>query len=207
MTQIKICGIRRVEDATAAVEAGADFLGLVFAPSRRRIDPEAAGELVAQVKDSSPSKIVGVFVNAAPEEINRVARVCRLDYAQLSGTETDDTVDALDLPAIQVFHVGQDGIDEELANRVEGSRARLVMLDTAQQNAYGGSGKTFTWSGGTRLERPFLLAGGLRPENVADAVRALQPWGLDVSSGVETEGDKDPEKIRAFVARVRALTP
>jgi phosphoribosylanthranilate isomerase len=206
MTRVKICGIRRVEDAMVAAEAGAEFVGLIFAPSRRRIDPGAARDLVARVKDSSKSKIVGVFVDADPDEINRVARLCRLDYAQLSGSEANDSLDALDLPAIQVFHVSQDGIDEDLANRVDGSRAALVLLDTAQKHSYGGTGKTFPWTGRTRIQRPFLLAGGLHPENATDAVRAMDPWGLDVSSGVETGGDKDPEKIRNFIARVRAVS-
>lgn len=206
MTKVKICGIRRAEDAIVALEAGADFLGLVFAPSRRRIDPLAARDLVAQIKETAPSKIVGVFVNSDPDEINRIAKICHLDYAQLSGSGTDDSLGALDLPAIQVFHVGRDGIDAALAHRVERSRAHLVMLDTAQKNSYGGTGKTFAWAGGTRIERPFFLAGGLHPENAADAIRALAPWALDVSSGVETEGEKDPEKIRSFIARVQALT-
>jgi phosphoribosylanthranilate isomerase len=206
MTQIKICGLRRVDDALVAVEAGAEMLGLVFAPSRRRIEPEAARALVAQVKDRAPTKIVGVFVNENPGEINRLARLCRLDYAQLSGDETDDGVAALDMPAIQVFHVGENGIDDELASRVERSSAELVLLDTAQHASYGGTGKRFNWNGETRIERPFLLAGGLHAENAAEAVHAMHPWGLDVSSGVETAGNKDPEKIRKFIERVRGLT-
>jgi indole-3-glycerol phosphate synthase/phosphoribosylanthranilate isomerase/anthranilate synthase/indole-3-glycerol phosphate synthase/phosphoribosylanthranilate isomerase len=207
MTQVKICGLRRVDDAMAAVEAGAQMLGLVFAPSRRRIDPGAAHELVERVKDRSPIKVVGVFVNEDPNEINRVARLCRLDYAQLSGGESDETVGALHVPAIQVFHVGEDGINEDLAHRVERSSAELVLLDTARDGSYGGTGKAFAWTGGKRIERPFLLAGGLRTDNAEEAVRAMRPWGLDVSSGVETGGDKDPEKIKRFIARVRELTP
>jgi phosphoribosylanthranilate isomerase len=161
---------------------------------------------VAHVTHRSTAKFVGVFVNADPEEINRVARLCRLDYAQLSGSESDEIVNALDLPAIQVFQVGLEGIDDALAHRVEGSRAELVLLDTARPDSHGGTGKTFPWTGASRIARPFLLAGGLRSENVADAVKAMDPWGLDVSSGVETEGDKDPAKIRNFIAQVRAVT-
>jgi phosphoribosylanthranilate isomerase len=206
MTQVKICGLRRVDDALVAAEAGAAMLGLIFAPSRRRIEPEAARELVEQVKDRVPTKVVGVFVNENPDEINRLARLCRLDYAQLSGDETEGTVAALDVPAIQVFHVGENGVDGALASRVEQSSAELVLLDTAQHASYGGTGKRFNWHGGMRIERPFLLAGGLRADNAAEAVHAMHPWGLDVSSGVETAGDKDPEKIRTFIARVRELS-
>jgi phosphoribosylanthranilate isomerase len=205
MTRVKICGLRRAEDALVASESGADLLGLVFAPSRRRIDPAVACTLVAEVRARTEATFVGVFVNADPTEINRVTRICELDYAQLSGAEPDDMVDALDVPAIQVFHVGGGGIDSELAHQVDASRAELVLLDTSHQNSYGGAGKTFTWTGGCGIVRPFLLAGGLTVENVEEAVRVMEPWGLDVSSGVETAGEKDPQKIRNFVSRVRAL--
>jgi phosphoribosylanthranilate isomerase len=205
MTRVKICGLRRAVDALVASESGADLLGLVFAPSRRRIDPEIASTLVAEVRARTDATFVGVFVNADPTEINRVARICALDYAQLSGAEPDDMVDALDVPAIQVFHVGSDGIDGELAHRVHASRAELVLLDSSQRNSYGGSGKTFTWTSASGIARPFLLAGGLTAENAEEAVRVMEPWGLDVSSGVETAGEKDPQKIRDFVSRVRTL--
>src|SRR5690349_9141941 len=115
MTRIKICGLRRAEDALVASEAGADLLGLVFAPSRRRIDPEDARDLVAKVRSRTAATFVGVFVNEDPREINRIGRLCGLDYVQLSGTETDDDVGALDIPAIQVFHVGAGGVDPALA--------------------------------------------------------------------------------------------
>ncbi len=206
MTRVKICGLRRVDDALVATEAGADLLGLVFAPSRRQIDPVDAHNLVAEVRARTAAIFVGVFVNEDPSEINRIGRMCGLDYAQLSGTETDDIVDALDIPAVQVFHVGAGGVDSALAHRIETSRADLVMLDAWQQHSYGGTGKTFTWTGGSRITRPFLLAGGLHAENALAAVRAMEPWGLDVSSGVETAGEKDHRKIRDFVSRVQALT-
>ena len=205
MTRVKICGLRRREDALVAAEAGADLLGLVFAPSRRRIDPEVARDLVDEVRAQTEATFVGVFVNADPAEINRVAQICGLDYAQLSGTEPDDLVDALDVPAIQVFHVAAEGVDAGLAHRVEASRAELVLLDTSQQNSYGGTGKAFNWTDGSRIARPFILAGGLTAGNAEEAVRAMQPWGVDVSSGVETVGEKDPQKIRDFVTRMLSL--
>ena len=206
MIHVKICGVRRIDHAKIAADAGAHFLGLVFAPSRRRIEPEAAGALVAQTKAISAVQFVGVFVNESPAEINRIARACLLDFAQLSGDEPDSIVDELDVPAIQVFHVSEAGIDADLASRVERSRAQLVMLDTARTGTYGGSGKPFRWSGGNRIERPFLLAGGLVPGNVAQAIHAMSPWGVDVSSGVESGGEKDGGKISEFIASVQAVT-
>jgi phosphoribosylanthranilate isomerase len=205
VTRVKICGLRRAEDALVATEAGADLLGLVFAPSRRWIDPETARELIVEVRERTEATFVGVFVNADPREINRTARICGLDYAQLSGTETDDVVDALELPAIQVFHVNVNGVDAALAQRIEASRAELVMLDASHENSYGGTGKSFMWTGGARIARRFLLAGGLRAENVGEAVQAMKPWGLDVSSGVEIAGEKDHQKIRNFVTQVRSI--
>jgi phosphoribosylanthranilate isomerase len=205
VTLVKICGLRRAEDALVATEAGADLLGLVFAASRRCIDPETARELIVEVRERTEATFVGVFVNADPREINRAARICGLDYAQLSGTETDDVVDALELPAIQVFHVNVDGVDAALAQRIEASRAELVMLDASHENSYGGTGKSFNWTGGARIARRFLLAGGLRAENVGEAVQAMKPWGLDVSSGVEIAGEKDHQKIRNFVTQVRSI--
>lgn len=205
MTRVKICGLRRADDALVATEAGADLLGLVFAPSRRRIDPVDARDLVAEVRARTAAVFVGVFVNEDPAEINRIAHMCGLDYAQLSGTESDDIVDALDIPSIQVFHVGAGGVDSAMAQQAEESRAELVMLDAWQQNSYGGTGKSFAWNVGSPISRPFFLAGGLHAENVLEAVRTMEPWGLDVSSGVETAGEKDQRKIRDFVSQVRAL--
>ena len=206
MTHVKICGVRRVEHARIAADAGAQFVGLVFAPSRRRIDPDAARALVARTRVTSAVQFVGVFVNETPAEINRIARACMLDFAQLSGAEPDSMVDELDVPAIKVFHVPEAGIDADLASRVERSRAQLVLLDTASTGSYGGTGQAFRWSACHRIERPFLLAGGLAPGNVADAIRAMSPWGVDVSSGVESGGEKDGSKIAQFVASVQSVT-
>lgn len=203
MTRVKICGLRRVEDAIAGVEAGADLLGLVFAASRRRIDPASAVEIVREARERGEVRAVGVFVNEEPAQINRIARLCALDYVQLSGDEPDEIVEWLDVPAIQVFHVRPDTSPDELADRLRATPAELVLLDTAREGSYGGTGATFDWSRLPPLERPVLLAGGLRPDNVADAIRIVRPWGVDVSSGVERSGEKDREQILAFVARVR----
>lgn len=202
MTVIKICGIRRMEDALVAAEAGADLLGFVFAPSRRRINPDAAREIVVEVKKQAEMKAVGVFVNESVNEMNRIARLSDLDFVQLCGYEPDDIVIALDVPAIQVLHVGRGETAVDLRRRAERSDAHLLLLDTARSGSYGGTGETFAWEVSSELcrERPVLLAGGLTAGNVGEAIRAVHPWGVDVSSGVERAGQKSEADIRAFVA-------
>ncbi|HEX6510180.1 MAG TPA: phosphoribosylanthranilate isomerase [Chloroflexota bacterium] len=204
MTRVKICGLRRVEDCLAAADAGADFIGFIFAPSRRRIEPENARDVISQVRAQSDVKAVGVFVNARPEEMNRVARLCTLDYAQLSGDEGDDVVRALDVPAIQVFHVHSGTSDGALVERIERSSAALVLLDSASQDSFGGTGKAFDWAAIPPLQRPFLLAGGLDARNVESAIDTVAPWGVDVSSGVERDGQKSADMVREFIAVVRS---
>jgi phosphoribosylanthranilate isomerase len=203
MTHVKICGLRRSEDALVAAEAGADMLGFVFAPSRRRIDPVEARLIIGSINDRFPAKIVGVFVNESPEEMNRVTRLCRLDYVQLSGDEPDDILADLDVPAIQVIHVGEGSPAETVRERVAESSAALVMLDTAVAGWQGGTGQKIEWHRLPPLERPVILAGGLHASNVADALRTVNPWGVDVSSGVETDRQKDQDKIRSFMAAVQ----
>lgn len=203
MTRVKICGLKRVDDALVAAEAGADMLGFVFAPSRRRVEPELVREIIAEVRQHSQAKMVGVFVNTDPVEMNRVAHVCGLDYIQLSGDEPDDFIAALDVPAIQVIHVGSVMQPRTLPARIAATPADLVLLDTAAAGTYGGTGQAFDWSLVPALERPVLLAGGLHAGNVGEAIRALRPWGIDVSSGVEMDGEKDHARIRDFLLAAR----
>lgn len=203
MTVVKICGIKRIEDARVAINHGADLLGFVFAPSSRRIAPDTAREIIAAIRPDSTVKAVGVFVNADPEEMNRVARSCGLDLVQLSGDEPDGVVATLDVPAIKAIHVRDDDGPESLRERVSASSAAVVLLDTARAGHYGGTGETFEWERLPALERPVLLAGGLHPDNVARAIQTVQPWGVDVSSGVETNGEKDHGKIGNFIRAAR----
>jgi phosphoribosylanthranilate isomerase len=203
MTRVKICGLRREEDALAAAEAGADILGFVFAPSRRRIDPDEARLIIGRIKERITAKIVGVFVDESPEDMNRIAHHCRLDYVQLSGDEPDDVLAELDVPAIQVIHVGETTPAETVRERVVASSAALVMLDTAVAGWQGGTGRQIEWHRLPPMERPVLLAGGLHAFNVTEALRTVNPWGVDVSSGVETDGQKDHGKIRAFMVAVQ----
>ena len=199
MTQVKICGIRRRDDALVAVDAGATMLGFVFAPSSRRVTPEEARAIIHDVCAHANVRSVGVFVNAPLEEMNRLAEVCGLDYVQLSGDEPEAACAAVERPVIKALHVSTDTSTEFLATRIKASSADIVMLDTARAGSYGGTGESFDWTAIPPLDRPVLLAGGLHAGNVAAALTAIQPWGVDVSSGVETNCWKDPAKIRAFL--------
>jgi phosphoribosylanthranilate isomerase len=205
MTRIKVCGLRRVEDALAAAEAGADMIGFVFAPSRRRIEPDLARDIIGEVRRAHDIRTVGVFVNAAPAEMDRTADLCDLDYVQLSGDESEEVVEQLHHPAIKTIHVEASATSALVAERAGATTAAIVLLDTSVPGLAGGTGEAFDWSVTPVLGRPLLLAGGLNPENVAGAIRQVRPWGVDVSSGVETGGDKDADKIRAFIRAARTV--
>ena len=200
MTKIKICGISRVDDARFCAEQGVDFLGFVFVrESPRSIEPFwSAAALAAAFKAAtlSPhSKTVGVFRNESPETIRRIVTEVGLDYVQLHGSETDDDIAEIGMPAIKAFHVAESLPDTT-------SSAEWLMFDSG-----GGTGRTFDWSllAGYPRTKPFFLAGGITPDNVAEAIRAVRPDAIDVSSGVELEpGVKDFRKIRALLERVRA---
>lgn len=202
MTQVKICGVKRVEDALVAVDAGADLIGLMFFPrSPRAISSEVAAEIAASVRGRA--RTVGVFVNATPSEMNRAARECGLDYVQLSGSEGEETVRALEVPAIDVIHMRAGLNAEALSEQVGQTAAEIVLLDTAHDGLFGGTGEAFDWDRIPELPRPVMLAGGLHPDNVAEAIRRVRPWGVDVSSGVELNGEKDHGRIRDFISAAR----
>jgi phosphoribosylanthranilate isomerase len=206
MTQVKICGPKRVEDALVAVDAGADLVGLMFFKgSKRAISPDTAAEIAAAIRGRAKS--VGVFVNAGADDLNRLAAECGLDYVQLSGSESEETIRALNVPAIDVIHMRPEISTEDLIERAEQSPAEIILLDTARAGEFGGTGEVFDWGRVPTISKPLMLAGGLHPENVAEAVRTVRPWGVDVSSGVEVDGEKSHEQIRLFVSAVRsALT-
>lgn len=203
MTKIKICGIKTLPDALAAIEAGADYLGFNFYPrSARFIEKAACAEITSVLKREHPQiKLVGVFVNSSVEEITDILQTCALDLAQLHGDETPEMLSALNGKAFKAFR----GIPE----RVDGfarSAVPAFLLDASVKGVYGGSGVTTDWEGAAELAKryPLLLAGGLTPENAAEAVSRVKPWGVDVASGVESApGRKDAGRIRAFVQAVR----
>ena len=205
MTIIKICGIKTLKDALAAIEAGADYLGFNFYPkSVRFIEKSPCAEITSVLKREHPQiKLVGVFVNSSVEEIRDILQTCQLDIAQLHGDETPETFALLAPYAFRAFR----GIPESNAG-YERNEAPAMLIDAAVKGVYGGSGVTADWTAAAELAKkyPLLLAGGLTPENVADAVRQVQPWGVDVASGVESApGEKDAEKMLAFVKAVREV--
>lgn len=204
MTKIKICGIKTLTDALAAVEAGADMVGFNFYPkSPRFIDLESCARISAALRQDHPSvQLVGVFVNSSVEEMERALSLCNMDLAQLSGEESPELCAALKGRAFKAFHGNPNGT-VQLYSR---SEAPAFLVDGAAGGVYGGTGISTDWPSAARLagRYPLLLAGGLRPDNVAEAVERVRPWGVDVASGVEAElGRKDHTKMKAFVQAVR----
>jgi len=211
MTRVKICGITEESHALAAVEAGADFIGLVFAPSSRRITPAKAYEIASAVKkNSNTTKVVGIFVNAPQSMVNKVADFCGLDWIQLSGDESWEYCRDVIKPIIKAIPVEQQSPEEIYAKLSAGSKLLstqrfITLLDSQANGKYGGTGLTFDWEIAQQVARrfPVIIAGGLNSENVAQAIEMVAPWGVDVSSGVEVDGIKSPAKIRAFIEAVR----
>jgi phosphoribosylanthranilate isomerase len=213
LVRIKICGLKEPEHALAAARAGADMLGLVFADSKRRVSPDKArliAEAVRRLKD--PPALVGVFVNEMPSEVNRLAEYCHLDYVQLSGDEDWDYCRRLEYPIIKVIHVSCDSSAESVLDYIEeglkSCPGLTFMLDTAS-GAPGGSGVAFDRELARRVAAryPVIIAGGLEAASVGELVRRVCPMGVDVSSGVETNGVKDENKIRDFISAARKADP
>lgn len=207
MSVIKICGLTRVEDAVVALESGADFLGLIFhRPSTRYVETGAAVALVKALGDRALSaRWIGVFVDESPDEVRRIVDAVGLDGVQLHGDEEPEDVERLRRDGLFVIKGHRISGSEDLA-RLDAFEADAHLLDTHVPGSPGGTGKTFDWSLAARVpgEHCILLAGGLTAENVAEAIGTVKPWGVDVSSGVESApGVKDPDKIRRFIAVAR----
>lgn len=200
-TRVKICGIVDPDDARAAVAGGADALGFVFhEPSARYVPPERAGEIVRGLPAFVDA--VGVVVDLEPAELDNIARVSGVGYFQFHGGEDPRICEAAGLPFLKALRVKADTDIRSDAERY--SRARGLLLDAFVRDVPGGTGDTFDWSRiPASMPAPVFLAGGLTVDNVADAVRTVRPYGVDVSSGVErSPGAKDPEKINRFLRSV-----
>ena len=221
MTLVKICGVSTPEIAIVAAAAGADLLSLVFyRQSHRAVTPTAALAIVRALRAAGQTlPIAGLFVNETPQRINAVADEVGLDLIQLSGDEPPDDLAAIERPILRAVRVAAgadaDALDAPLADadtRLAGrdggpfDHPLLPLLDAHVPGAWGGTGVQADWDVAAALaaRRPFFLAGGLTPENVGAAIRAVRPFGVDVSSGVETDKIKDTTKIRAFIAAARA---
>ncbi len=247
MTIVKVCGVRRYEDAVVAADAGADVIGVNFWPGTKRSLPvEDAAEMIAALRAARGRVpvICGLFVNADADTIYATVERCGLDLVHLAGDETPDDLAALTVPAIKTVRPLPDEGVSAFAARLCAFRdaardlppgpfdcALIPLIDANVPGHYGGTGQRADWSfvaavsrevgeSGSReassacrlpptacLSQRFLLAGGLTPENVGAAVRAVRPWGVDVASGVEAPGQpgvKDPARVRAFVRAVRS---
>lgn len=222
MTIVKICGVSEPRHARAAASYGADLIGVVFAPSRRQVTmgqahriAEALGERggppaapsVAAVEErirTARPLLVGVFADQDADTINAIAEEVGLDLVQLSGSEPWDACASLNRPVLKCLKVHEDQTAPDILAQVHSGA--LLLLDPYVEGAYGGAGVTLDWDVAAVVakEQPLMLAGGLKPDNVARAVAAVHPWAVDVSSGVETDGLKDVAKIRAFIKAAKA---
>lgn len=233
MTHVKICGIKEPEHALTAVRAGADFIGMVFAESRRKVSIEQARAIVEAIRSSDSGTplpdstktpehgdsllegmlelrrplTVGVFANNPLDEVLQVVEETGIDIVQFSGNEPWDMCSMVPVPAIRVLHVGPGDSAPELLARMEAAvEAAAILLDKADARAFGGTGQVLDWAIAAEVQarRPIWLAGGLTPANVPEAVTAVRPWAVDVSSGVEVDGRKSSEQIIAFLEAVRS---
>lgn len=205
---IKICGLRSAEHCDCAVAAGADMIGFMFTPSRRQIAPAQAAELIATLRATHAQLplLVGLFVNEQPARIAAIVEQCALDAIQLSGDEPADVLATLpELPILKAVRLAG-GAREQTWLDMTAAHVTLL-VEPHQPGSYGGTGTVADWDKAALLarQRPIMLAGGLRPDNVAEAIRHVHPWGVDVSSGVEIAGQKDCGMIARFIATVRAL--
>jgi phosphoribosylanthranilate isomerase len=228
MTKVKICGLTNYEDARVAVEAGADLLGFIFYESSPRyVKPEKVKEIVFGLKgleryaeeqsanptdNPNPVTCVGVFVNTPLETVNQILEFCRLDGAQLHGEEPPETVAFFNGRAFKALRPKSAQEAAGLLQSYFPSPPRApaalphVMLDAYHPHLYGGTGQVGDWALAAQIAQQYavMLAGSLTPANVAEAVRQVNPWGVDVSSGVEVEkGRKDHEKVREFIKKVK----
>ncbi len=198
--KVKICGITDKASALAAVEFGADALGFVFAESKRKIDTETAKKIISIL----PERVmkVGVFVNESKEEIEKIASQVGLTHVQIHGNETPEYCGTLTFPVIKAISI-EGGADLE---KMESFPCDYILLDGPKGKYHGGNGLSFDWDLVRNLSlktKKIILAGGLTPENVKEAMQKAKPYMVDVSSGVETDGKKDLQKIKLFIEQAK----
>lgn len=203
MTRVKICGIRRPEEAAVACDAGADALGFVFyAPSPRAVAVETVAKLLPGLSPLVTS--VGLFVDPAAEEVEAVLECCALDCLQFHGSEDRQFCERFGRPYIKAISM-RPGVDVAAIMNAH-PNARAFLLDAWRPDAPGGTGEIFDWDRIGELSRPWILAGGLTPENVGTAIDRVAPPAVDVSGGVERRrGEKDPLRVRQFLQAVRSV--
>ena len=200
MVRVKICGITSAEDAVFAAEMGADALGFVFAPSPRRVSLDDALKITGVLPPFVQT--VGVFADSDIEEVIFFRNRLRLNLIQLSGSESDEYIRALGSGVIKTVHVSNGS-----KPNLEVNESATILLDSASGDLKGGTGRVIDWDTLTEasIRRPFILAGGLTPENISIAVAKVKPYAVDVSSGVEIKpGRKDHDKIRSFIQRAKS---
>jgi len=201
MVRVKICGIRNWEEARLVLDAGIDTLGFIFAKSPRQIKPEAAREIITKLPPFTVK--VGVFVDEPRHSLLEIATFCRLDVLQLHGEEPPQYCKNITQSVIKTFRVRDNSFLKAMESY---SQVKGFLLDAYIPGVAGGTGQTFNWElarEALTCGRPIILAGGLTPENVGTAVRVIRPYAVDVASGVETNGRKDPARIRAFLEAIR----
>ena len=218
--KVKMCGISKVETIPAVVEAKPDYMGLVFAPSKRQVTVDQAKTLVeelhkqytkrynngAEQSNNDEIKTVGVFVNETLDNLVSIATETNLDAVQLHGDEDEAFIQSLkERTNVEVWKAVQVRSAADAEKWIDSS-ADMLLFDAYHKDERGGTGEVFDWSSLDEFERPFMLAGGIDSTNVARAIRTVRPYGIDISSGIETEGVKDDEKIKAFTNIVRAIT-
>lgn len=210
--KVKMCGISKVETIPAIVDAKPDYMGLVFAPSKRQVTVEQAKTLVEELHkqyavryNSETIKIVGVFVNETVENLLKIAEEVKLDVIQLHGDEDESFIQILkEQSNVEVWKAVQVRSAADAEKWIDSS-ADMLLFDAYHKDERGGTGEVFDWSSLDEFERPFMLAGGIDSTNVARAIRTVRPYGIDISSGIETEGVKDNEKMKAFTNIVRTI--
>ncbi len=216
MTHVKICGFRSAGPLLAAVDAGADAVGLVFVPSARRcMTADEARAVLDEARASGRTlpPIVGLFADQPLDEVRQTVETVGLDAVQLCGSEGVEYASQLGVPVYKVISIDAETPVSAQMPRIMVLQQRhalaghRIVLDAQAPGEYGGTGRQFDWDLAADFARAFemSLAGGLSPENVQEAVERVRPWGVDVSSGVETDGEKDPARVRAFLEAVRAV--